>query len=312
MSKVEDKVNQLLMFGFFGDKPPSDTGGIVLFERNTKLRKRWPERGQFVAVDQEGGRINRITRGVTILPPAGDIKKTSDAYKCGRILAEELLPLGINMNLAPVVDVNTEPRNPIIGDRSFGKDPELVGKLGAAIIRGMQKNGLLACAKHFPGHGPTKSDSHLCLPRVNLSRNKWERIHLLPFVKAIKAGVAAIMVGHILYPSLDKKYPASLSYKIITGWLRKRLGFKGLIITDDLDMGAVKKHYSSGEAAVTAVEAGADVVMVCKGVRAQRSVRNALLGAVKKGIISEKRLAESVERILQLKRQMLDKRCCYV
>ena len=306
MYKVEEKVNQLLMFGFNGVNPPRDIGGIILFERNTKLKRRFftpvAKIPQFVAIDQEGGRINRITRGVTILPPAKDIKNVSQAYRCGELLAKELLPLGINMDFAPVVDVNTSLRNPIIGDRSFARDPHHVAKLGVAMIRGMQKNGLIACAKHFPGHGPTKSDSHLCLPRVNLSKKEWEKIHLLPFVKAIKAGVKTIMVGHILYPALDKKYPASLSYKIITGWLRNKLGFKGLIITDDLYMGAIKKHYNLGEAAVMALEAGVDIILVCKGIRAQESVQNSLLKAVKKGRISEKRVDESVNRILKLKR----------
>lgn len=308
MCKIEEKVNQLLMFGFYGKNPPDDIGGIILFERNISLRKKYfppaAKIPQFIAIDQEGGRVNRIKKGVTVLPPASCVRNEKDAYMRGKILASELMSLGVNIDFVPVVDVNTEKKNPVIGDRSFGSNPMRVSKLGAAMIRGMQKNGLIACAKHFPGHGPTKSDSHLCMPKVNLSIKEWKKVHLLPFIKAIKAGVKTIMVGHILYPVLDKKYPASLSYKVITEWLRKRLGFKGLIITDDLSMGAINKHYNSGKAAVLAFCAGADILMVCKGTRTQQSVRNALFSAVKKGIISRHRLDESINRILKLKKQI--------
>jgi len=305
--QLEEKVGQLLMFGFSGWKPPKDTGGIIIFERNVRLRKKFFTQTsipQFVAIDQEGGIINRIVRGVTILPPAADVKTVQQAYKRGVVLAKELMPLGINMDLSPVADVMTEYGNSVIGTRSFGSNPINTARLTSAQIQGMQENNLMACAKHFPGHGPAKSNSHLCLPRVNISIREWKKVHLVPFISAVRAGVKAIMVGHILYTVLDKKYPASLSYKVITGWLRNRLGYNGLIITDSLNMSAITRHYAPADAAVMAVEAGADMVIVTKGIRIQKTVRNALITAVKNKRITRKRLDKSVNKILKLKTEL--------
>jgi beta-N-acetylhexosaminidase len=254
----------------------------------------------FIAVDQEGGRVNRIKKGVAILPPMSEIKTEKEAYSNGAILAKELKPLGIKLDLAPVVDVNTEIKNPIIGDRSFGSNPLKVKKLSCAMIRGMQDNGLYACAKHFPGHGPTKKDSHKCLPEVNISYENWENIHLPPFVSAIKAGISCIMVGHILYPCLDKKYPSSLSHKIVTEILRKKLGYKGVIITDDILMKGITKKYTPEEAAVLAINAGADMVLVCKGKGVQRRIKEAIADAVLNGKIDIKRINESYKRVSNL------------
>lgn len=298
-----EKIGQLLMFGFNKDNVLKDIDNVIIFERNVKYLHGLDKR-LFIAVDQEGGRINRITKGVTILPAPRDIKTKKQAYKCGEILAKELKTFGIKMDFAPVVDVNTEPKNPIIGDRSFGSDPKRVSRLGSAMIRGMQENGLLACAKHFPGHGATKRDSHKCLPKVNISKEEWERIHLPPFISAINTGVSCIMVGHILCPALDKDFTASLSYKIITGILRERLGFKGVIIIDDICMGAITRHFPPEEAAVLAINAGVDIVLVCRGIAVQKRVRNTIVDAVLDGRIDIKRINKSIERILRLKERV--------
>ena len=292
--------DQLLIRGFTSGEVPDDAGGVVIFENNTP----WLP-GDFtdllVTVDQEGGRINRIREGVTILPPAAEIRTTKEAYKRGQIMAGELLPLGINLNLAPVVDVSNGSGKNVIGNRSFGSDPRRTARLSAAMIRGMQDNGLAACAKHFPGHGATGKNSHQCLPRVRLSLSQWRKNHMPPFKKAIESGVSCIMVGHIMYPVMDKMFPASLSGKIITGILRKKMGFAGVIITDDLGMGAITKHYQPGEAAVMAIEAGADMVMECHSKSRQEMIRKALSRALGEGRITKQRIMESLARIKKLK-----------
>lgn len=280
------------MFGFNKDRIPKEAGSVIIFERNVKYLKKIKG---FIAVDQEGGRVNRITKGVTILPAPRDMKTP---YRWGKILAKELLGLGIKLDLAPVVDVNTEPGNPIIGDRSFGSDPAVVSRKASAMIRGMQEEGLFACAKHFPGHGPTKRDSHKCLPKVDISYKEWERIHLPPFTAAIKAGVSSIMVGHILYPALDKELPASLSYKIVTGILREKLRFKGVIITDDLEMGGITRHFPPEEAAVLSIMSGCDIVLVCNGMAVQKRVQNAIVDAILDGRIPMERINESIKRVV--------------
>lgn len=308
MRTIDQKVAQILMFGFYGTTLPKNVGGVIIFERNVKGSRKFVSRTkipQFIAVDQEGGRVNRITNGVTILPSANEIKNVKEAYKYGKILAEELISLGINVDFAPVVDVNTESRNPIIGNRSFSSNSKTVVKLSTAMIRGMQNRNLIACAKHFPGHGAAKKDSHKCLPTITLSLKQWYDVHLPPFVSAIKAGVNTIMVGHILCPSLDRKYPASLSSKVITGILKKKLRFRGLIITDDLCMKAITKHYDPVKAAIMAFNAGADIILICKNSRMQENVRRGLVKAVKNGEISKERLDESFDRILKIKNKKL-------
>ena len=291
---------QLLICGFDKDEAPGDAGAVIVFPKNAGFLP-----GRFkdllVTVDQEGGRINRIRKGVTALPAPAEIKTETEAYRCGQIMARELLPLGIGLNLAPVVDVNRGGERNIIGNRAFGGDPQRTARLSAAMIQGMQDGGLAACAKHFPGHGATSKDSHKCLPRVRMTLKQWQKTDMIPFKKAIESGVSCIMVGHIMYPAMDRVFPASLSPKIITGVLREKLGFKGLIITDDLGMGAILKHYQPGEAAVMAVEAGADMVMVCRNRRRQERVRRALSRALEEGRISRQRINRSLARIKKLK-----------
>ena len=202
--------------------------------------------------------------------------------------------MGVNLNFAPVVDVNNNPDNPVIDRRSFGESPELVSRLGVAYIHGLQRNGVLGTAKHFPGHGDTTVDSHFDLPTVNHDRERIHALELQPFRAAIDADVAAIMTAHIIYHAFDADRPATLSPTILTNLLRNELGFDGLIITDDMEMKAIDDCYRSGEAAVMAVEAGADIVMVLWSPTKQLEVFDALLSAVKSGRISQTRLDQSV------------------
>jgi beta-N-acetylhexosaminidase len=298
-----EKINQLLMFGFNKDEIPKEVGSIIVFDRNVKYLSKFKNKGFFIAIDQEGGRVNRIKEGVTILPSLSEVKNIKDSYKFGKILAKELMPLGISLDFAPVMDVNTEKKNPIIGDRSFGDNTKIVSELGVAMINGMQKNGLLACAKHFPGHGPTKKDSHKCLPEVNISYKQWENTHMPPFKSAIDAGVSCIMVGHILYPALDKKYPASLSYKVITEILRDKMGYSGVIVTDDILMKGITQNHTPEEAAILSINAGVDIVLVCKGKNIQKRVKKAILDAVMDGRIDINRINESYNRVKDLKKR---------
>ena len=325
---IEEKVGQLIMVGFEGTQANEAieahireryVGGIVLFSRNIQSPKQTAELANqlqrlaestahriplFIGIDQEGGWVIRLKEGATVLPgnmALGATGSTELAERAGEITAAELAAVGVNFNFAPVMDVNNNPRNPVIGRRSFGGSPELVSRLGAAYIRGLQRNGVLGTAKHFPGHGDTTVDSHFDLPTVNHDLDRIHALELQPFRAAIDADVAAIMTAHIVYPAFDADRPATLSPSILTDVLRKELGFDGLLVTDDMEMKAIDDRYRSGEAAVMAIEAGADIVMVLWTPTKQNEVFDALLSAVKSGRISQARLDQSVERILKSK-----------
>jgi beta-N-acetylhexosaminidase len=223
----------------------------------------------------------------------------------GEALAAELKACGIGCDFAPVVDVDTNPNNPVIGDRSFGDDPELVGRLGAAMIRGLQGGGVVACAKHFPGHGDTDVDSHLGLPAVDHSRSRLEAVELRPFRAAIEADVATIMTAHVLVRELDDVQPATLSPRIVGGLLRKEMRFTGVIVSDDLEMKAVAERWQPGPAAVMAAKAGCDVLPFCKEPGAQVEAIEALVRAVESEEISWKAMDEACLRIQRLKERYL-------
>lgn len=332
---VEEKVGQLMIVGLAGKQADKTIrehigqrfiGGVTLFNRNiqspqqvAQLTNELQRLAQatkrqiplFIAVDQEGGWVTRLKKGATILPgnmALGATDSTELAERAGEITAIELSAVGINLNFAPVVDVNNNPNNPVIDRRAFGESPEQVSRLGAAYIRGLQENGLLATAKHFPGHGDTTVDSHTALPTVKHDLDRIRAIELKPFRATIEAGVSAIMTAHIVYSALDAERPATLSRLILTNLLREELGFDGLIITDDMEMKAIDDRYPAGEAAVMAVEAGADIVLTLWTPTKQRAVYAALLAAVKRGRISKGRLDASVRRILKGKRAWFDRR----
>ncbi len=328
---VDEKVGQLLMVGF-GGKQVSNvvkahitkrfSGGIILYARNIEtpeqvagltkelqlVTQQNPNRiPLFIAIDQEGGIVTRLKKGATILPGNMALGATRDkrlAEQAGELTGVELASVGVNINFAPVLDVNNNPHNPVIGTCAYGESPELVSELGTAYIRGLQRHNVLAAAKHFPGHGDTHIDTHRKLPTVSHDIKRLNTVELAPFRAAIDAQVAAIMSAHILYPALDREVPATLSHAILTGLLREQLGFKGLIVTDDLEMKAIDRHYQTGRASVMAVQAGADIVLVPWNLKKQQEAYNALRNAVRRGKISSNRLDESVRRILTAKRTL--------
>jgi beta-glucosidase-like glycosyl hydrolase len=259
----------------------------------------------FVSVDQEGGRVIRFVPGVTQFPgtmAAGVCGDPDLVYRWGRILGLQMRMTGVNMNLAPVLDVNNNPRNPVINTRSFGSDPRLVSDLGAAYIEGIQESRCVAVGKHFPGHGDTDKDSHLTLPVIRYDMKRLSSVELVPFKKAIRAGVDGIMTAHIAYPAiLGNNEPATVSKRILTGLLREQMGFQGLVITDDMEMHAISRRQDMGEATVTSVLAGADIVLISSHEGNIPVIFNAIKKAVVEKRISEERLNDSVKRILEVK-----------
>jgi beta-N-acetylhexosaminidase len=232
-------------------------------------------------VDQEGGRVARLKEPWTVWPAARAVGRTGSAAtarEMGQALAEELRACGIRYDFAPCVDVDTNPRNPVIGDRSFGDDPDLVARLGAAMIEGLQQGGVAASAKHFPGHGDTDVDSHLDLPSVDHSRARLDEIELRPFRAAIAAGVASVMTSHVLVREIDDARPATLSPAVITGLLRQELGYTGVVVTDDLEMQALAKHWRPAQIAVLGAQAAATSSSFARARRAGGSDRGARAG----------------------------------
>ncbi|MFZ5875908.1 MAG: beta-N-acetylhexosaminidase [Nitrospirota bacterium] len=325
---LKEKLAQLIMVGFEGPRlNPSITrlvkttrvGGVILFRRNVTtpeqvltltrgLQRLAPKAPLFVAIDQEGGRVSRLPPPFTQFPPAATLgarKAVALTYATGEIMGRELAAVGVNMNMAPVLDVNTNAANPIIGDRAFGDSPMIVEEHGLALMVGLQDHGVIACAKHFPGHGATSADSHLELPEVDVSLRQLERIHLRPFEHAIANRLAALMTAHVRYPALDAKTPATLSKKIVTGLLRRAMGFDGVVITDDLEMKAIADRHDAGDAALKAFLAGADVLLFCRDQDAPEQAIEALAGAVKRGRLTEERIDQSLNRILRLKERFL-------
>ena len=328
---LEAKIGQLLMFGFRGTKvtpfirrfiTENNLGGIIHFSRNIsdveqlvrlnsdlqRLAKESPgEAGLFIAVDQEGGTIARLTKEVVVAPSAmalGATKSESITEEVCAVSGLELRATGINMNLAPVVDVNNNPENPVIGVRSFGEDPRTVAKLGAAAICGYQRH-VAAVAKHFPGHGDTAVDSHHELPVVSHNRSRLEAVELVPFRAAIATDVAAVMTSHVVFPAIEpsEKVPATLSERVLTKLLRQELGFEGLVMTDCMEMKAITESYGTVEAAVMTIEAGADMVVISHSEDLQQEAYNALIAAVKSGRISEERIDASVARVMKIKKR---------
>jgi beta-N-acetylhexosaminidase len=291
--------------------------GAILFEKNVKNRQQVVRLVEalhetcaiapMLTVDQEGGLVDRFrfaemscSPGAMALAATGDPLWTRRAHE---IMGIELASLGITVNFAPCLDVNCNPANPIIGARSFGGSASCVRQHGAAALQGLQSGGVGACVKHFPGHGDTDQDSHLELPCVGKSRDKLEQTELAPFRTAVELGVDAIMTAHIVFPALDDTpgLPATLSWPILTGLLREEMGFEGVIFTDSMAMQAVANRFGVGQAAVMAIEAGADVILACGPFENHIATVQALLEAVQTGRLSEERLDQSVTRIFELK-----------
>ena len=325
---LKERVGQLLMVGIDGLTPSKETltlikkykvGGIILFKRNInslpqlvklthELQKEASGTPLFIGIDQEGGRVSRLSEEFTIFPPmavVGNHDSAPLAYSVGEVTARELRSVGINLNFAPVLDIDSNKKNPIIGDRAFGESPGLVSKLGLAVIMGHQDNGVIACGKHFPGHGDTSTDSHRILPIVDHSLERLLEFELRPFQHAVANRLEALMTAHVRFSQIDSEKPASLSKKIVTSILREGMNYEGLVVSDDLEMKAVLDHYTVKEAAVKAILAGSDIVLVCHQFELQAQAYEGLLNACGKGTISEKRLEQSLNRILKIKEKYL-------
>ncbi len=328
MDAIADHVDRaaarLVAIGFDGPNPPPETRAlvdrgvrsIILFARNAGPReqvaatieaiKATSEEPILVCVDQEGGRTVRFTDGFdppTAMREVGPGGPDA-AAQVGERLALDLRPVGIDLDLAPVVDVDSNPANPVIGPRSFGRDPMLVARCGTALIRSLQRGGVAACAKHFPGHGDTDLDSHHDLPVLRHEMERLEAVELVPFRAAIEAGVAAIMTTHVVFEALDPGVPATLSPAVIDGLLRGRMGFDGVVVSDDLEMAAIADLETLdgdlGEAAVRSVLAGVDLLLCCHRPDRQGRAIDALATAIRDGRISERRLQASHARLDRL------------
>jgi beta-N-acetylhexosaminidase len=295
-------------------------GGVILFSRNIEAPEQVAELAYdvqslatdsplWVSVDQEGGRVARLKAPFTEWPPMAVLGRSGDATLAMRFaaaLASELKAVGITLDYAPVLDIHTNPKNPIIGDRALAETAEAVAQLGAAIVRGLQDNGVAACGKHFPGHGDTSVDSHLDLPLVEHPPDRIRRVECVPFHAAIAAEVAFIMTAHLLVPSLDEEHPATLSRRIVNDILREELGYQGVIVSDDLEMKAIAKTWSVPDAAVQAIAAGCDALLVCSGdVDVQAQTLEALVHAAEDGRISAKALEDTQKRLRKTKERFL-------
>jgi beta-N-acetylhexosaminidase len=320
-------VGQLFTVDFSGPEPSAEVerlivdggvGGVILFDKNVEgpgqvarltnaLQRLASKAGHpplLVSVDQEGGPVVRL-RG-TWFPSAMAFGAAADetlAARAAEVTARELRATGIHLNFAPVLDVNSNPANPVIGVRSYGEDPARVARLGVAAIAGMQSAGVLATAKHFPGHGDTVLDSHLALPMVSHGRDRLDAVELLPFREAVHAGVAAVITAHVVYPALDPDHPATLSARIIA-LLREEWGFGGLVVSDSMRMRAIADRYAPGDAAVQAVRAGVDIVLALGAVEAQWEALDAVRAAARDGRLPAGRIQEAAERILAAKRRL--------
>jgi len=326
--RLREKLGQLFMVGFDGLTPPRGLtrliqsvglGGVILFRRNVDdpeqvlaltgaLQRSALHAPLFIAIDQEGGRVSRLPPPFTQFPPAAVLGKRNSfdlTYAVGEAMGRELLAVGINMDMAPVLDVNTNAANPVIGDRAFGDSPIVVEEHGLAMIVGLQDRRVIACAKHFPGHGATSADSHVELPVVRASLRQLERVELRPFEHAISNRLAALMTAHVVYPALDRSTPATLSKKIVTGLLRRAMGFEGLVVTDDLEMKAIAARHDPAAAALKAFQAGADVLLFCQDTEAPRRAIELFEQAFERGRLTEQRLNQSLERVVRIKARFL-------
>jgi len=324
---LDEKIGQLFMFGFDALEVNDHAielikeykvGNVILFTRNVKTPEQLFTLNQnlqklaydhigiplLISIDQEGGMVTRIHNGGTFFPGAMTTAATHDsnnAYLSGKYMGEELKSFGINMNFAPVLDVNNNPENPVIGVRSYSDDPKMVTEYGVAFMKGMQES-IIATGKHFPGHGDTHVDSHLALPKVDHPMERLERIELAPFKKAIKSGLKAIMSSHIDFPALtENNLPTTLSKKCMTDFLRGTLGFEGLIVTDGMQMKAIQDNYTTVEASLMAIEAGVNIVCICHARDLQIKAVKRVKEAVENGTLSEAVIDERVNRVLEYK-----------
>lgn len=291
---------------------------MILFRRNVPDLKRThalcralldaapPELPPFIAVDQEGGRVARLPLPFPKLPPMrllGLVDDVELARRTGRMLGERLLVLGFNLDFAPVLDVDSNPQNPIIGDRSFGREPERAARLAVAFGEGLESAGVLSCGKHFPGHGDTSVDSHVGLPIVEHDRPRLDDVELVPFRAAAKAGLGTMMTAHIVVTKLDPSVPATLSSAVCTELLRRDVGFRGVLFSDDLEMAAVALSYPVEVSAVASIRAGCDALLICSNEDWQDRALDALVKEAERDPAFRERCVEAASRALVARRR---------
>jgi beta-N-acetylhexosaminidase len=322
---VRRRIGRFAIVGFAGESAPAelreivrrfDLGGVIYFARNivepaqvrelsrelASLADAWPF---WISVDQEGGRVARLKRPFTEWPPVATLGRGGDeslARRFATALAVELQSVGINLDYTPVLDVDTNASNPVIGDRALASRAEDVARLGSAIIGALQAGGVSACGKHFPGHGDTSTDSHHELPIVEHALDRLDAVELVPFRAAIAADVATIMAAHVLLTAIDERQPASLSPRVVDGLLKRQLGFQGVVISDDLGMKAIANRAALPDAAVAAIAAGCDAVLLCNSTPDEQvAALEALIKAAESGRLSADRLDDALRRQEQTK-----------
>lgn len=325
---LRQKIGQMLMIGFPTPQVTPEfeqlleeykIGNIIFFTHNVvnsrqlhqlcadlqDIIRRATGHVAFLSVDQEGGMVARMPADAVSIPAAMAIaatRKPENAYLAGKITGTELAALGLNMNLAPDLDINSNPQNPVIGVRSFGDTKETVTEFGIPLLRGLRDGGVLPVIKHFPGHGDTAVDSHLGLPRIEKTLEQLQREELVPFQSAIQNGACAVMSSHILFPNIEKEnVPCTMSHTMLTEVLRNKLNFQGLIVTDCLEMDAIQKYYGTAQGAIEAIRAGANLLCISHSAALVKETVEAVEYAVKTGALSEELIDASAEKILQYK-----------
>ncbi|MDR9854999.1 beta-N-acetylhexosaminidase [Paenibacillus sp. VCA1] len=323
---TDEKIGQLVLVGMDGTSGSDATreliekyhvGGFIFYKNNIESTKqalrlfndlksvnRSNPVPLWMSVDEEGGRVTRMPNEFVKVPASKKIgSKDSEelAKGIGAILGRELSGFGLNMDFAPVLDVNSNPKNPVIGDRSFGSKADVVSRLGIATMEGIREQRVVPVVKHFPGHGDTSVDSHIGLPVVNHDLTRLRKLELVPFKAAIENKAEVVMIAHLLMPKLDPDHPASFSKKVITDILRGELGYQGVVISDDMTMGAIEKNYEIGKASVNAILAGGNIVLVGHDYAKEKTAIEALKTAVANGTISADVLDNRVYAILKLK-----------
>lgn len=316
-------VGDLIVGGFAAEAVPAEfstlvtdglVGGAILFSRNLSsigqaaelvaaLRSLRPD--LWISVDQEGGRVQRLEDPFPQLPPMRVLGRRPDAAKvvasAGAVLADGLLALGFDQDYAPVLDVDTNPDNPVIGDRAFAAAAADVAKLGVAFARALEGGGIAGCGKHFPGHGDTVKDSHLEMPRLDHDLDRLRSVELVPFAAAAAANIASIMTAHVIFGPLDATLPATLSHAILQPILRRELGYDGVVVSDDLEMKAIADNFGIADAAVRAIGAGCDQLLVCHRVELQAQAHAAIVDAVQRGRLERGRVLEAHARVKRMK-----------
>lgn len=325
----------LMMVGFQGTEVPDDLrsfvaeappAGVILFQRNItstqqaadlirELRGLWPKGSltPLIAIDQEGGPVRRLRLPecpeFAQMPDASALAACDDAAlseAAGRMVGAQLASIGVNVDFAPVLDIDSNPDNPVIGRRAFGKQADVVIRHALAWARGLESCGVVACGKHFPGHGDTDLDSHLALPRLAHSLEELTRRELMPFEAAVNAGLSTMMSAHIVFEALDPSWPATLSPTVIPTLLRERLGFDGVVFSDDLEMRAIADHQSPERIARRGLAATIDVFLVCHEIETSRSIRDAILSTSRASLTTREQLEASLRRVNSLRHTIED------